>query len=411
MFKPIFGTGLARSGGGLYSMCLSTHPEMMVACCPNIELFRSFRNALLRDAPKLINGIALPVNAPLQDWYGTSSRIAALDYLLQDANLDVPFDQSEWPSFLQTSILRGNLETADLTKNYDQLKGATYYEILNNLLNIIANTRSSANRAWVGFHETWILDFFPVLARAFPDARFLVMFRDPRATVNSMLGIEKTNPTEVAQVLSYIRHWRKYAALAYRFSLDPLMKGRIHITAHDLVLTKTVDTLRSICTAFDLEFDPKMLDTENFYNFASGAIWSGNSSFESKTNGISAHRALRWRNHLNPLVLDAIEYLCGPDLQLVGYPIFTKFSNPAVNATPEITDFLLRDHAGPSNWRSDLQDPLRDLGLEGVRRQLLALKTPASSTDLLRKVFLFEETYHALRSKRTPLLPALADVL
>ena len=260
-------------------------------------------------------------------------------------------------------------------------------------------------------HETWILDYYPLLARTFPEARFLIMFRDPRATINSMLGVKAIDPAQVAQVLSYIRHWRKYAALALRYANDSQFDGRLHITAHDLVLTRTEETLIGICNAFDLELDQRMLDTSNFFNYATGKTWSGNSSFEGKTEGISAHRALRWRDKLDPTIVAAIEYLCGPDLKLVGYPIFTDFANPFVDADGNISKFLLEDHGSHANWRSDLDDPLVDLGLEAVRRQLLRLPQPSSDTKLIRRTFLFEETYDALRNGFEPLLPTLQQVL
>jgi hypothetical protein len=384
---------------------------MMVACCPNIELFRSYRNAMIRDLHDPTLSAACPPNAPLQDWFGSVQRLKLLDHLLEKAHLDLVIDPAEWPSFLETSIRRGELETRDLTVNYNQMKGNTYRDLFDNLLRIIADTRECGDRKWIGLHETWVLDFYPLLARTYPDARFLIMFRDPRATVNSMLGVEAIDPSQVAQILSYVRHWRKYAALALRYANDPQFAGRLHITAHDLVLTRPQETLTGICRAFDLDLDPRMLDTGNFFNYATGAVWSGNSSFEGKTEGISPHRALRWRDKLDPKILAAIEYLCGPDLKLVGYPTFTSYADPAKDAEGVVTEFLLKDHGGYTNWRSDLNDPLADLGLEAMRRQLLRLPTPSADADLVRRCFLFEETYRALRAGAGPLLPALQQAL
>jgi len=291
------------------------------------------------------------------------------------------------------------------------MKGNTYRDVFDNLLRIIADTRECGDRKWIGLHETWVLDFYPLLARTYPDARFLIMFRDPRATVNSMLGVETIDPSQVAQILSYVRHWRKYAALALRYANDPQFAGRLHITAHDLVLTQPQETLTDICRAFDLDLDARMLDTSNFFNYATGAIWSGNSSFEGKTEGISPHRALRWRDKLDPTILAAIEYLCGSDLKLVGYPTFTDYADPAKDAEGVVIEFLLKDHSGYTNWRSDLNDPLADLGLEAMRRQLLRLPTSSTDVALVRRTFLFEETYRALRAGAEPLLPALKEAL
>ena len=114
---------------------------------------------------------------------------------------------------------------------------------------------------------------------------------------------------------------------------------------------------------------------------------------------------------MQPQMLGAIEYLCGPDLKLVGYPTFSDFADPAKAADGAVIDFLLKDHAGYTNWRSDLQDPLLDLGLEAMRRQLLLLPEPSTDASLIRRAFLFEETYRALRNKKEPLLPSLAEAL
>lgn len=407
MSSPIFGTGLARSGGGLYSMCLSTHPELMVACCPNIELFRSYRNAMIRHMSDPSFLAACLPHHPLQDWYGTNERIAILDYLLEKSDLNIPFDPAEWPSFLDISIRRGDLETADLARNYSDLRGATYKDIFDNLLSIISKTRGCESRKWVGLHETWVLDYFPLLARAYPDARFLIMFRDPRATVNSMLGIKNIDPSQVAQVLSYVRHWRKNVALALKYSSDPQFRDRLHISAHELILTQPDITLTNICNALDLDLDKRMLDTNNFLNYATGETWSGNSSFEASTQGFKSDRAFRWKSKLDPIISSFIEFLCGSELKRVGYPTFTEFADPSSALTNDVLDFFLQDHSFDANWRSDLKDPAFDLGIELVRRNLLSLESPCTSNELVRRNFLFQETYDDLRQATSNLLPSL----
>ena len=87
-FFPIFGTGLARSGSHLYNNCLSALPEIMVANCPNLELFRSYRNAMIRDLRNENFLKECPADSPLLDWYGTNRRIQILEYMLEKANLD-----------------------------------------------------------------------------------------------------------------------------------------------------------------------------------------------------------------------------------------------------------------------------------------------------------------------------------
>jgi hypothetical protein len=395
--RPIFGTGLARSGGGLYSSLLTAHPQMMVAICPYLELFRSFRNAVFAKLGPAAQSV-VPPKAPLQDYYFSDERIRLLDAMLA-ADLDLPFDQGQWELFHQTSVARADLEAADLTPHFARLRGATYKEMFANALRIIGDTRDANRRKWVGFHEAWVIEFYPALARAFPDARFLVMLRDPRATVNSMLGVRRIDPSQLVQVISYARHWRKYVALAHHSRDDPLVAGRIHVTSHDRILTKSEEAVRDICTFFEVPYDPRMLDSGNFVDFTTKATWKGNSSFEEKTEGISAHRASRWRTTLPAIVLDTVEWLCGPEMRLVGYETLTAHAT-APEPSEDIIDYLIRESAAPTNWRSDFGDPMRDVGYELFRKRLLGPAGDAAPADVLRRCFLEPEMRARLATRR-----------
>lgn len=409
MQAPLFGTGLARSGGGLYSMALSAHPQMMVACCPNLEFFRSFRNAVFRasDDPD-IQGVC-ESDAPLQDWYGTRQRSAGLAYLLDQADLGLAFPATEWPEFVSRSVARGELESADIARRYGELSGSTYKEVLESHFDLIRDQRECRDVAWLGFHEAWVIDFFPALARAFPEARLLVMLRDPRAIVNSMLAVERIDPLQVAQILSYVRHWRKYVALARRFLEDPLMAGRLHVTAHDLLLADPARAFGAICAALDVPFDERMLNTDNYVDYTTGDTWRGNSSFETKTSGIDVRRATRWRETLDTGALRLIEFLCGPELAGVGYETVTEFGSVDAVADGDVLDELMRDYRRPANWRSDQGDVIADLGVEVARRRLLAQPTESNEPDLIRRTFLFEAAYREVgQPGEQVLLPDLA---
>jgi len=410
-FSPIFGTGLARSGGLLYNGCLSAHPQIMVANCPNIELFRSYRNAVLRDLKNKDLLSECPKDAPLLDWFGTTNRIKILEFMLENANLENQFSDDEWESFYNISVERGKLEAEDLTKHYKDLKGKTYKNIFSNLLSIIKKSRNCQNKKWIGLHETWIIDFFPSLARSFPDARFIIMLRDPRAIINSMLGIKNIDSSQLVQVLSYLRHWRKYVALASLFMKNPIFKSRLLVTSHDSILNDTKPTLTKICNFLDLEFDNKMLNTENFTNFSSSTPWQGNSSFENKTLGFNPIRSKRWRKMLDPVIIETIEYLCGQELKLVGYPILTEMADPEIDMNAKIFNYLHQNYNAYSNWRSDLKDFAKDIGLELTRKNLLRNNYLCEDEDLIKKLFYSTNIFKELKNPQKKLLPDLEKLL
>lgn len=395
--RPIFGTGLARSGGGLYSSILSTHPQMMVAICPYLELFRSYRNAVFREqGPRAME--AVPPSAPLQDYYFTDERVRLLDAILS-SDLSTPFASAEWPAFERTSKARGALEAADLVQHFGALRGATYREMFANALRIIGDSRGASARTWVGFHEAWAIEFYPALARAFPEARFLIMFRDLRATVNSMQGVRRLDPTQVVQVMSYARHWRKYAALALQYSADPLFAGRLLITSHDRILTDTEASVRELCAFFDLPYDERMIDSRNFVDYTTQTTWVGNSSFEDKTEGISAHRATRWKEKLPREVIDVVEWLVGPELTLMGYKPMTQYAHDWA-PTDDIIRFLRAESDGPSNWRSDLGDPVQDISLEMFRKRLIRAQDDLIDDEAARRLFLFKSVRERLSTQK-----------
>ena len=250
-----------------------------------------------------------------------------------------------------------------------------------------------------GFSRGLGIEFYPALARAFPEARFLIMFRDLRATVNSMQGVRRLDPTQVVQVMSYARHWRKYAALALQYSADPLFAGRLLITSHDRILTDTERSVRELCAFFDLPYDERMIDSRNFVDYTTQATWTGNSAFEDKTEGISAHRATRWKETLPPEVVDVVEWLAGPELSLMGYSPITQYAHdwaPGDN----IIRYLPGESDGPSNWRSDLGDPVQDISLELFRKRLIRAQENLIDEQASRRLFLFNSVRERLSNQK-----------
>ena len=71
------------------------------------------------------------------------------------------------------------------------------------------------------------------LARAFPDARIIVIERDPRAILASLAAMAERDVTQAAHVVSYLRHWRKNVVLARRFERDPALEGRLLRLAYE----------------------------------------------------------------------------------------------------------------------------------------------------------------------------------
>jgi hypothetical protein len=125
----------------------------------------------------------------------------------------------------------------------------------------------------------------PFLARAFPDARFLYLYRDPRETLSSMIEAWRTSrfatyprlpgwPSPPWSLL-LIPGWRdligrpleetvgRQWSETTRILLDDLAAlphGRVHAVAHDAFLAAPQRTAESICAALRLDWDRRLGD-------------------------------------------------------------------------------------------------------------------------------------------------------
>jgi len=397
---PLFGTALARSGGGLLSHVVSAHPDATLARHPFLTIFRSLRDALVGDLGDAEVTAVVPPSAPLQDGYFSAAKRRSLDAILC-GSLDLAVNE-EAGAFIAAVKARCELESPELVAHLDDLAGATYREVFDNGLDAIARSRGGGAQRWVGFQEPWIIDFVPVLARAYPEARFLVVLRDPRAVVASMKGIARTDPDQVVNTVSYARHWRKYVALLIRFLDDPSLVGRMQVVCYERLVMDPEGVTNELADFLGVDHDPTMMDAAGFVDQRTGAAWSGNSSFETAPGTIDASAADRWRHTLDPDLHRLIDWLCGPDMVVAGYRPDTDDEQAALRA-------LAAESRAYSSWRSDDGDMVADAGGELLRRALLREPGPADD-DVLRRCFLFPEVRDRLLASGAPLIgpPAAA---
>jgi hypothetical protein len=361
--KPIFVTGVARSGSNLVGRMLDAHPDITLAIDPYLILFRWFRNAVLKGR--------IDPSAPFQDGY--FSDPSNLDALLA-ATWDRPFEPGDWASFRA----RTAIECPDLVATLD---GPTFGAVLTEGLRRIESVRGAAR--WVGFKEVWIVDYFASLARSFPEARFVILNRDPRAILASLLAMAKKDPTQIAHALSYARHWRKTVAFGIHYA--SVLKGRLKVLRYEDLVERPEHTARGLCDFLDVSFDPKMLDTRAYFDHATGKPWSGNSSFEPTASGIVGARAERWRTSLEPAAVKMVEMVCGPEMKWCGYEFVTPPS-PA----DEVRDYLVAHNSGAFSWRSDSGDAELEFAREVKRFG------PLKDRAAIRQAYLFEDVYRRL---------------
>ena len=395
-YSPIFATSTARSGSNMICMMLSTNSNIMLAADPYLFLFKFMRNAFMHNnAPESLKKVFDP-KEPFQDYYFTDERIQMMD-IIMNGDMTTFFDPQEWNDFLKMSIPRAKLQCAELVPYLNELKGKSYKEMFDNGLSVIAKARRAESRKWIGGKDPWTIEFFTSMARAYTDAKFIVILRDPRALLNSMLGVINKNPSMVGHALSYARHWRKYAAFVTHYKNDPLFDNRLFFVTHESVLNNPEKKAKEMCEFLEVDYEPAMLDTENYFEYATGKVWKGNSSFEENTSGISTHRAERWKTMLDPRVIKLVDFICGPEMKLIGFEPQTDFTVTLPDS--DILEYLLESDKAYSDWRSDLGDIQKDYGFELFRYALLSSPNLPQDSNLIRRSFLFEDVFEACREK------------
>jgi hypothetical protein len=248
--------GLARSGTNLLARMLDRHPAISIALDPLMPVFRSLRNAVMQTSAVEDVRNRFKPESPFQDFYFDPGGPAMLDALLEgDAKLALAPGKLQR---LQTAVPeRAALESSKLAARLTAINGGTYGEVIESALSIVAAMKPAAT--WVGCKEVWIFDFIPLLARAFPEARFYAIERDPRAIIASLLAMAARDPSQAAHPPSYMRHWRKSIALSRSFEADAAVRKRFRSVPYEELVNDPAAEARRICAELEIDYIPEML--------------------------------------------------------------------------------------------------------------------------------------------------------
>jgi hypothetical protein len=395
---PLFVTGIARGGTSLVGRMLDAHPRIAVAIDACLPLFRALRGSIVLESEPEFDP-----SGPMEDSYFDATQRARQSIVL-NGRIEVALRGTDLAALREALRRRSSDESADLAPALSAISGGTMRELLDAAMVGIAQTRTAADLARVGFKDLWITELIPALARGYPEARFIVVFRDPRDIVASVLGFLPIDPTQVGHVLSFIRHWRKTVALAYRFAGDAALKSRVMTLRYEDVVTNPDTCARLMCGFLSVAFDRAMIEADRFKDYSAGGVWQGNSTFDVGMNTLSRSPLGRWRHRLAPPIVGLVELACAAEMRACGY-------EPAGVTAGEgdILEFLLGDDARACSWRSDRHQPVADFGRECARRALLALpRARQPRSEDVADAFLFDDVYAALRGAGTSIVETMA---
>jgi hypothetical protein len=393
---PLFVLGIARSGTNLIAGMLNARKDVSIALDPLMPFFKALRSAILLKTGDTALIARYPERAPFQDYYFDPLGVRLLDATMS-ASLDHPLAADG--ELAEAVAHRAGLESQTLPEVLSRVRGDNFSAFLSDIIEVV-RTRSPSALRWCGAKEVWTTEFIPALARALPRARFIVIRRDPRSVLASLVAMMTRDETQAAHTISYMRHWRKEAAVLDAMASEAWLRERVLIVQYEAVTTAPEQSARDICAFLGLGFDSAMLTPAA----ADGSASAGNSSFGDMT-GIVDTSVTRWRAVIDDEMVRAVECLCGPEMRAEGYE---TVNNWPILADATVQHAAARADARPGSWRSDSGDVAADLAGECARWDMLSSRNAVSGGEI-RRHFLFDAFFEKLRAA-TPQNRAAAAV-
>lgn len=361
--SPVFVFGVARGGTNLIARMLDAHPQVSIALDPLMPLFKLWRNLILAER-QAWGAPPLDPASPFQDDQFDTRAPAWAEAIRQGG--ECPLEPGQLVAIREALVERAGLEAPVFAEQLRDIGGDGVSAVLRGLLRAVAAWGTAAGKSdlrWVGTKEVWTADFIPALHRLYPDARFVIAMRDPRAVLVSLIGMGARDESQKAHGVSYLRHWRKLAYLSRRFGSDPVLEKAVLTVRFEDVCARPEDGAAQLARHLGLETDAAMLTPGGEEG------WTGNSSFGENGAPVDAASVDRWRRRIEPAHQALVEFMCGPDMRLMGYE--PDADRPVL--TQEMVEATLAFDRDPGKWRSDSGDVWQDLAWESLRARLACL--------------------------------------
>jgi len=360
--RRLYVTGMFRSGTTTLSRALNTHPAIAFAADPFLDLFKILRTDVAADL-----GQSIPAGAPLANYYFDAGEMLLYD-ALRVASLDRPFPQGQHAELLEASHQRCTSYSPSLAPYVSDISGTSYWDYVLAMHDRIGAAYGGPATAYTGFKEVWATEFLPHLLAADPDARAVTVVRDPRAVAASQNAKETKYPWDFLA-----RQWRKLAGLGWNYSRHAAFAGRVKLLHYEDLILSPEATMRELCCFLELEWDPNVADPAA-YDDGGGGNWVQNSTFGSAGAVFDASATTRWREKLEAAQAGYLDWLCSPDMQLLGYEAM-DFSQRRTDAGWTVEPPRIAE-AEQAEWMRGVipADPLTartNAATESLRKQLL----------------------------------------
>jgi hypothetical protein len=385
MSNRLFIMGMFRSGTTLFARMLHTHENIVCASDP----FRPFFNCLRDDIAREV-GVPVDDFDPLGDYFADAESVELFD-AVQQATLERTFPDSVRDELHERIISHAEPFSPKITERLDGIRGETFRDVYDDLWSYVPEAYGEGGEGWEATKEVWTTEFTPVLAREYPDSKFLHVVRDPRAVCAS-----KNVKEDVKYPWLFLtRQWRKLAILSYLY--DARFEDRVHVVRYEDLVQYPRETADAICDFLDIDLDEAVLDPSNFVDGA-GEQWLQNTSYEGSNASFNTDSVDKWRGVLTDREMEYIEQLTYPGMSVYDYDHDSSdfglsdalvFDPPRV-PVDELADWI-KEYYG--DW--DRVDHVNEVGTEQTRQRMLTTEEDSFERigDHLRKAYFLDTEY------------------
>ena len=394
----VFGTGTARGGTGLVVQTLRAHNDIEIAMEPFLSLFKSYRASVINSIKRPLNYGNASIDDPISAIYFEETAHAYLQKILHYPE-NYTLDENEFCLIREGIRSRAAYDAADLIPFLDTVRGDSYSGIIHSLISMIAIGRQRPSVKFCGFMENWCVEFFPFLLGQFPNAKFFIILRDPRAVICSALNAPKELQSTF---LSYLRALRKLFDLTLGYLADPRFNRRLCVVKFEALVANPSKTAKQLCDFFELSYDEAMIDPKNHVVPGTDHPRDGVSSFEQNAVGYSVDRINRWKEILSNEIVEMVNALMEEELKIFGYLNWKEHADLDLRLilTSQTNNKLINDQP---KWSTDLQSFSTNYGAELIRKEILSY--PSKQHQLTKQVvdeqFLSASIFNLLNLKNS----------
>lgn len=262
---------------------------------------------------------------------GRSGTTLLRSMLNQHSRLAIPFESLFMIDYLRAQE-RVSVETLKsvLLKDYEfanwnlqverhQLAGIeTATELMDRIHELFLS--KTGKKRW-GQKTPRFIRYWRILKRHYPESKFLVMLRDPRAVASSLIR----SPLHRSNILYAARRWRMDVEAGIELK-GSLPEDVLEVRYEELV-TEPEGVLRAICRFLGEEYEDGMLR----YHLSGTAKYN---RFVSSIHGNlnrppTPDRLKAWRAHLSERQVNLLEYVARKQIRELGYGLEVEPRPPA----------------------------------------------------------------------------------